>query len=97
MGLTSLSSVSRDETEKELLRAAIGLDFGPFAVLIGVKLRLASVNALTALYGAALLGAEDGSLNISGLPRGVGGYLEPDSACARHHASSNVAGDKLQP
>lgn len=82
LSLTSLSSVRSDDTDKELFRVAVGLHIEP-SVLIGVKLRLTSVYvltalmALTALYGAALLSIDDGRADTCGLPRGVGGNLEP--------------------
>lgn len=102
--LTSLFSVSRLETEKEFPLVTVGLGVSSLAPLIGVNpFPEESVIALdgAAVYGAMLLSINDGACEFDGLPfglpLGVGGNLEPPMPCARHQASSNTAGERLQP
>ena len=90
----------------EFCRGAAALEPGVSQLLMGVEEPLPAESvAVRALKGAVpplLLGMrfDDGAGNACescGLPRGVGGNLELDKPCARHHASSNVAGERLQP
>ena len=77
---------------KEFCLGAVGLEL-ELSLLIGVN---PLPESATALNGAPLR-MLDGACESCGLPRGVGGNFELDKPWDRHHASSNVAGDRLQP
>ena len=93
--------------KQEFCRGAVALELGVSQLLMGVKEPLpaeesAAVRALKGAVPPLLLGMMfddwvSDACESCGLPRGVGGNLELDKPCARHHASSNVAGERLQP